>query len=99
MFGKKKRAPEPRGAAAARQVTRAAARDGPTTTARLTPRLPLIQMGLLVDLDPDQLLSGADDSLDDPELEAELAALTGGGGGGQRAQQPGGSESVCQLTS
>ncbi|KAG7220920.1 hypothetical protein INR49_017770, partial [Caranx melampygus] len=55
MFGKKKRAPQPRGQGAA------AAK----------------QMGLFVDLDPEEMMMGMDENLDDPDLEAELAAITG----------------------
>ncbi|XP_042353311.1 coiled-coil and C2 domain-containing protein 1B isoform X2 [Plectropomus leopardus] len=55
MFGKKKRAPQPRGQGAA------AAK----------------QMGLFVDLDPEQMMMGMEGNLDDPDLEAELAAITG----------------------
>lgn len=35
-------------------------------------------MGLFVDLSPEEMLMGMDDNLDDPSLEAELAAITGG---------------------
>ncbi|XP_035525913.1 coiled-coil and C2 domain-containing protein 1B isoform X2 [Morone saxatilis] len=68
MFGKKKRAPQPRGQGAA------AAK----------------QMGLFVDLDPEDLVL-MEGSLDDPELEAELAAITGdkAAAGGGRAKQKG----------
>ncbi|XP_054870313.1 coiled-coil and C2 domain-containing protein 1B isoform X2 [Amphiprion ocellaris] len=55
MFGKKKRAPQPRGQGAA------AAK----------------QMGLFVDLDPEEMMLGVEGNLDDPDLEAELAAITG----------------------
>lgn len=55
MFGKKKRAPPPRGQGAA------AAK----------------QMGLFVDLDPEEMMMGMEGNLDDPDLEAELAAITG----------------------
>ncbi|XP_077580609.1 coiled-coil and C2 domain-containing protein 1B [Stigmatopora nigra] len=38
------------------------------------------QMGLFVGMDPeDVMMMGAEDGLDDPDLEAELAAITGGG--------------------
>ncbi|XP_065810339.1 coiled-coil and C2 domain-containing protein 1B isoform X2 [Labrus bergylta] len=53
MFGKKKRAPQPRGQGAA------AAK----------------QMGLFVD--PEEMMMGMEGDLDDPDLEAELAAITG----------------------
>ncbi|XP_049604075.1 coiled-coil and C2 domain-containing protein 1B isoform X4 [Syngnathus scovelli] len=37
------------------------------------------QMGLFVDMDPEDMMTmGADEGLDDPDLEAELAAITGG---------------------
>uniref|UniRef100_A0A3P9HIL8 Coiled-coil and C2 domain containing 1B n=1 Tax=Oryzias latipes TaxID=8090 RepID=A0A3P9HIL8_ORYLA len=55
MFGKKKRAPMPKGQGAA------AAK----------------QMGLFVDMDPEEMMSGMEGNLDDPDLEAELAAITG----------------------
>ncbi|XP_039999794.1 coiled-coil and C2 domain-containing protein 1B isoform X2 [Xiphias gladius] len=55
MFGKKKRAPQPKGQGAA------AAK----------------QMGLFVDLDPEEMMMGMEENLDDPDLEAELAAITG----------------------
>lgn len=34
-------------------------------------------MGLFVDLDPEEMMMGMDENLDDPDLEAELAAITG----------------------
>lgn len=34
-------------------------------------------MGLFVDLDPEELMMGMEGNLDDPDLEAELAAITG----------------------
>uniref|UniRef100_A0A3B5MWQ6 C2 domain-containing protein n=1 Tax=Xiphophorus couchianus TaxID=32473 RepID=A0A3B5MWQ6_9TELE len=55
MFGKKKKAPMPKGQGAA------AAK----------------QMGLFVDLNPEEMMMGAEENLDDPDLEAELAAITG----------------------
>ncbi|XP_026230982.1 coiled-coil and C2 domain-containing protein 1B isoform X2 [Anabas testudineus] len=55
MFGKKKRAPQPRGQGAA------AAK----------------QMGLFVDLSPEEMMMGVEENLDDTDLEAELAAITG----------------------
>ncbi|KAM6989571.1 LOW QUALITY PROTEIN: coiled-coil and C2 domain-containing protein 1B [Tautogolabrus adspersus] len=59
MFGKKKRAPQPRGQGAA------AAK----------------QMGLFVD--PEEMMMGMEGDLDDPDLEAELAAITGNQAGGR----------------
>ncbi|KAM4557537.1 coiled-coil and C2 domain-containing protein 1B [Fundulus diaphanus] len=35
------------------------------------------KMGLFLDLDPEEMMRGAEESLDDPDLEAELAAITG----------------------
>ncbi|XP_067331716.1 coiled-coil and C2 domain-containing protein 1B isoform X2 [Channa argus] len=35
------------------------------------------QMGLFVDLDPEEIMTGMEENLDDPDLEAELAAITG----------------------
>lgn len=68
MFGKKKRAPQPRGQGAA------AAK----------------QMGLFVDLDPEQMMMGMEGDLDDPDLEAELAAITGNkAAAGERAKPKG----------
>uniref|UniRef100_A0A8D3ALC9 Coiled-coil and C2 domain-containing protein 1B n=1 Tax=Scophthalmus maximus TaxID=52904 RepID=A0A8D3ALC9_SCOMX len=56
MFGKKKRAPQPRGKGAA------AAK----------------QMGLFVDLGPEEMMMGMEEeNLDDSDLEAELATITG----------------------
>ncbi|KAK5919877.1 hypothetical protein CgunFtcFv8_023738 [Champsocephalus gunnari] len=67
MFGKKKRAPQPRGQGAA------AAK----------------QMGLFVDLDSEEMM-GMEGNLEDPDLEAELAALTGNkAAAGGRAKQKG----------
>lgn len=34
-------------------------------------------MGLFVDLDPEEMMMGVEENLDDPDLEAELAAITG----------------------
>ncbi|XP_041659652.1 coiled-coil and C2 domain-containing protein 1B isoform X2 [Cheilinus undulatus] len=66
MFGKKKRAPQPRGQGAA------AAK----------------QMGLFVD--PEEMIMGVEGDLDDPDLEAELAAITGNQtGSGGRAKHKG----------
>lgn len=68
MFGKKKRAPQPKGQGAA------AAK----------------QMGLFVDLDPEEMMVGMEENLDDPDLEAELAAITGNkAAAGGRARQKG----------
>ncbi|XP_068455514.1 coiled-coil and C2 domain-containing protein 1B [Clinocottus analis] len=67
MFGKKKRAPQPRGQGAA------AAK----------------QMGLFVDLNPEEMMMGMEGSVDDPDLEAELAAITGSKAVGGRAKQKG----------
>ncbi|XP_069014043.1 LOW QUALITY PROTEIN: coiled-coil and C2 domain-containing protein 1B [Embiotoca jacksoni] len=71
MFGKKKRAPQPRGQGAA------AAK----------------QLGLFVDLNPEEMMAvgGMDGSLDDPDLEAELAAITGNkaAAAGGRAKEKG----------
>ncbi|XP_061775610.1 coiled-coil and C2 domain-containing protein 1B-like isoform X1 [Nerophis ophidion] len=36
------------------------------------------QMGLFLDLDPEGMMMDAEENLDDPDLEAELASLTGG---------------------
>ncbi|KAF3857965.1 hypothetical protein F7725_011166 [Dissostichus mawsoni] len=67
MFGKKKRAPQPRGQGAA------AAK----------------QMGLFVDLDSEEMM-GMEGNLEDPDLEAELAAITGNkAAAGGRAKQKG----------
>lgn len=35
------------------------------------------QMGLFVELDPEEMMMGVEDNLNDPDLEAELAAITG----------------------
>uniref|UniRef100_A0AAQ5YQI3 C2 domain-containing protein n=1 Tax=Amphiprion ocellaris TaxID=80972 RepID=A0AAQ5YQI3_AMPOC len=81
MFGKKKRAPQPRGqgAAAAKQVnnTTKQTRFYLTTTTAADPVSGCFQMGLFVDLDPEEMMLGVEGNLDDPDLEAELAAITG----------------------
>ncbi|XP_070830989.1 coiled-coil and C2 domain-containing protein 1B isoform X1 [Chaetodon trifascialis] len=81
MFGKKKRAPQPRGQGAA------AAK----------------QMGLFVDLDPEEMMMGMEENLDDPDLEAELAAITGnkaapaGGRGRQKGRSPLPMEDIARM--
>lgn len=51
----------------------------------------LFQMGLFLDLDPEQMMM--EENLDDPDLEAELAALTGSkAAAGGRAKHKGKSE-------
>ncbi|XP_018533559.1 coiled-coil and C2 domain-containing protein 1B isoform X1 [Lates calcarifer] len=80
MFGKKKRAPQPRGQGAA------AAK----------------QMGLFVDLDPEEMMMGMDENLDDPDLEAELAAITGNkaaarGRAKQRGKSPLPMEDIAKM--
>lgn len=35
------------------------------------------QMGLFMELDPEEMMMGMEGNLDDPDLEAELAAITG----------------------
>uniref|UniRef100_A0A673BRK6 C2 domain-containing protein n=1 Tax=Sphaeramia orbicularis TaxID=375764 RepID=A0A673BRK6_9TELE len=48
------------------------------------------QMGLFVDMDPGEMMMGMDENLDDPDLEAELAAITGNkAAAGGRAKQKG----------
>ncbi|XP_053186148.1 coiled-coil and C2 domain-containing protein 1B [Scomber japonicus] len=48
------------------------------------------QMGLFVDLNPEEMMMGMEDNLDDPDLEAELAAITGNkAAAGGRAKQKG----------
>lgn len=100
MFAKKKKAPQPKGqgAAAAKQVTTA------TTHLHkiffllacgvcLLPCTSCFQMGLFVELDPEEMMMGMEGSLDDPDLEAELAAITGNkAAGGGRAKPKGKSE-------
>lgn len=50
-------------------------------------------MGLFVDLDPEEMMMGMDENLDDPDLEAELAAITGNKAAARgRAKQRGKSE-------
>ncbi|XP_076004487.1 coiled-coil and C2 domain-containing protein 1B isoform X2 [Genypterus blacodes] len=46
------------------------------------------QMGLFVELDPEEMMTGMDDNLDDPSLEAELAALTGNTAAAQGKNKP-----------
>uniref|UniRef100_A0A8C9WXR7 Coiled-coil and C2 domain-containing protein 1B n=1 Tax=Sander lucioperca TaxID=283035 RepID=A0A8C9WXR7_SANLU len=80
MFGKKKRAPQPRGQGAA------AAK----------------QMGLFVDLDPEEMM-GMEGNLDDPDLEDELAAITGnraataGGRAKQKGKSPLPMEDIARM--
>lgn len=51
-------------------------------------------MGLFLDLDPEQMM--VDENLDDPDLEAELAAITGNKGApGGRAKSKG--KSKCET--
>ncbi|XP_078120511.1 coiled-coil and C2 domain-containing protein 1B isoform X2 [Sander vitreus] len=81
MFGKKKRAPQPRGhgAAAAKQ------------------------MGLFVDLDPEEMMGMEEGNLDDPDLEDELAAITGhraataGGRAKQKGKSPLPMEDIARM--
>ncbi|XP_030607028.1 coiled-coil and C2 domain-containing protein 1B [Archocentrus centrarchus] len=78
MFGKKKRAPQPRGQGGA------AAK----------------QMGLFVD--PEEMMMGMDGNLDDPDLEAELAAITGkkaaaGGKARQKGKSPLPMEDIARM--
>ncbi|XP_034558166.1 coiled-coil and C2 domain-containing protein 1B isoform X2 [Notolabrus celidotus] len=78
MFGKKKRAPQPRGQGAA------AAK----------------QMGLF--MDPDEMMMGMEGDLDDPDLEAELAAITGdrpagGGKAGHKGKSPLPMEDIAKM--
>ncbi|XP_024137181.1 coiled-coil and C2 domain-containing protein 1B [Oryzias melastigma] len=78
MFGKKKRAPMPKGQGAA------AAK----------------QMGLFVDMDPEEMMSGMEENLDDPDLEAELAAITGDAPAGrtkQRGKKPLPMEDIAKM--
>ncbi|XP_039871626.1 coiled-coil and C2 domain-containing protein 1B isoform X1 [Simochromis diagramma] len=80
MFGKKKRAPQPKGQGAA------AAK----------------QMGLFVDLNPEEMMMGMDGNLDDPDLEAELAAITGkkaaaGGKARQKGKSPLPMEDIARM--
>lgn len=47
-------------------------------------------MGLFVDMDPEEMMMGMGENLDDPDLEAELAAITGNKAAvGGRAKQKG----------
>lgn len=54
------------------------------------------QMGLFVDMDPEEMMSGMEENLDDPDLEAELAAITGDAPAG-RTKQKGKSECSPSL--
>lgn len=50
-------------------------------------------MGLFVDLDSEEMMTGLDENLADPDLEAELAAITGNKAGPRvRAKPKGKSE-------
>lgn len=80
MFGKKKRAPQPKGQGAA------AAK----------------QMGLFVDMNPEEMMMGMDGNLDDPDLVAELAAITGkkaaaGGKARQKGKSPLPMEDIARM--
>uniref|UniRef100_I3KQ16 Coiled-coil and C2 domain-containing protein 1B n=1 Tax=Oreochromis niloticus TaxID=8128 RepID=I3KQ16_ORENI len=60
------------------------------------------QMGLFVDLNPDEMMMGMDGNLDDPDLEAELAAITGkkaaaGGKAGQKGKSPLPMEDIARM--
>ncbi|XP_047444781.1 coiled-coil and C2 domain-containing protein 1B isoform X2 [Mugil cephalus] len=48
------------------------------------------QMGLFVEMDPEEMMMGMEGNLDDPDLEAELAAITGSkSAGGGKAKPKG----------
>lgn len=50
-------------------------------------------MGLFVDMNPEEMMMGMDGNLDDPDLVAELAAITGKkAAAGGKARQKGKSE-------
>nr|XP_057918154.1 coiled-coil and C2 domain-containing protein 1B isoform X2 [Doryrhamphus excisus] len=61
------------------------------------------QMGLFLDLDPEEMMMDAEENLDDPDLEAELAALTGGevaanaGGGRHKGKSPLPMEDIARM--
>ncbi|CAL8279090.1 unnamed protein product [Lota lota] len=60
------------------------------------------KMGLFVDLSPEEMLMGVDDNLDDPSLEAELAAITGdkppaGGRAKQKGKAPLPMEDIARM--
>lgn len=97
MFGKKKRAPQPRGqgaAAAAKQVTPSVKQHTfPLEDMCLWVFTGCFQMGLLVELNPEEMMMDTEGNLDDPDLEAELAAITGKkAASGERARPKGKSE-------
>uniref|UniRef100_A0AAX7ULY3 C2 domain-containing protein n=1 Tax=Astatotilapia calliptera TaxID=8154 RepID=A0AAX7ULY3_ASTCA len=60
------------------------------------------QMGLFVDLNPEEMMMGMDGNLDDPDLEAELAAITGkkaaaGGKARQKGKSPLPMEDIARM--
>lgn len=91
MFGKRKPAqPKGQGAAAAKQVSSKdrqipvpLSTDLCLTCWWISRFTSWFQMGLFLELDPEQVMMEA--NLDDPDLEAELAAITGNkaGAGGK----------------
>ena len=58
-------------------------------------------MGLFVDMSPEEMLMGMDDNLDDPSLEAELAAITGDKppAGGRAKPKGKGNTTMCSFCS
>lgn len=55
------------------------------------------QMGLFVDLDPEQMMMGMEGDLDDPDLEAELAAITGNKAAAGGRAKPKGKSECCDV--
>uniref|UniRef100_A0A668AGJ5 Coiled-coil and C2 domain containing 1B n=1 Tax=Myripristis murdjan TaxID=586833 RepID=A0A668AGJ5_9TELE len=60
------------------------------------------QMGLFVDFNPEEMMMGMEENLDDPDLEAELAAITGnkaaaGGKAKQKARTPLPMEDIARM--
>ncbi|XP_071780419.2 coiled-coil and C2 domain-containing protein 1B isoform X1 [Centroberyx gerrardi] len=60
------------------------------------------QMGLFVDFNPEEMMVGMEENLDDPDLEAELAAITGntnaaGGKAKQKARTPLPMEDIARM--
>lgn len=52
-------------------------------------------MGLFVDLNPEEMMMGVEENVDDPDLEAELAAITGNKAVNRGRAKPKGKSEFC----
>lgn len=57
------------------------------------------QMGLFVDLDPEEMMMDVEQNVDDPDLEAELAAITGNKAVARGRARPKGKSECCGYSS